>query len=189
MIPRCMTVGGLCALFAALPFTTGCSPTSAGMTGGRMLYNVGRSGSHIKLYLDGQEGKQNPLKKAWQGPKGTRFVIKEPISPSPTFRYTLEDPAKFGRINTVQFQIHQEFEGDFSHLAEYVVASKDNQPESHLKPDTEYKLAELHQDFRVFNHRGDPVERIVLDPGKQYRIVLTVAADRSETLLVEFKIQ
>ena len=189
MMKRSTSIACLALLVPLTALTAGCSPTSAGMTGGRMLWNVSRSGSRVALMLDGQEGKQNPLKKAWAGPKGTRYVIKEPVSVSPTFRYALEDPEKFGRITTVQFQIHQEFEGDFSHLPEFVVSSKDNKPESQLKPDTDYRLDTLHEQFRVFNHRGDPVEKIVLDHGKQYRIVLTVAADRSETLLVEFETQ
>jgi len=179
--------GGMSVLLSVLGAVLGCSATSAAITGGRMGFNLARSGSHIKLFLDGQEGKQNPLKKAWKGPKGTRFVIKEPVSTTPTFRYQIEDVEKFGRITTVQFQIHQEFEGDFSHLPEFIVASKDNKPESQLKPDTDYKLDELQQRFRILDHRGDPVDKVVLDHGKQYRIVLTVVADRSETLLVEFK--
>lgn len=189
MMKQKVSIACLVVCVPLMALSMGCSPTSAGMTGGRMAWNVSRSGSRITLTLDGQEGKQNPLKKAWAGPKGTRYVISEPISVSPTFRYALDDPEKFGRINTVQFQIHQEFEGDFSHLAEFVVSPRDNQPESQLKPDTDYKLDALHEQFLILNHRGDPIEKIVLDHGKQYRIVLTVAADRSETLLVEFKTQ
>lgn len=178
-----------CGMFvvATLAISSGCSGTSAAITGGKMLWNVSRDATNLNLYLDGQQGKQNKLKKAWKGPEGTRFVIKEPVSVSPAFKYEIKDPAKFGRINTVQFQIHQEFEGDFSHLAEFVVASKDNKEESQLQPDTEYKLGELHEKFLILDHRGNKVDKVALDHGKQYRIVLTVVADKSETLLVEFE--
>lgn len=166
---------------------SGCSATSAAMTGGKMAMNLKHEGSRLTVLLDGQEGKQNKLEKAWKGPQGTRFVIKEPVSTTPTFRYGLKDPASFGRIASVSFQIHQEFEGDFSHLAEYVVYGRDNTPESQMRPDTDYNLGALQSNFRVTDHRGNPVDRVDLKHGMKYRIVLTVVADKSETILVEFK--
>ncbi|MHC4445051.1 MAG: hypothetical protein ACYTF1_18910, partial [Planctomycetota bacterium] len=170
----------LCAigLIMTMGMLTGCSPSSA-ITVGKMGLNLVKSGSKLKVMLDGEKGKQNPLKKAWKGPKGARYVVKEPVSTSPVFRYILKDPDKFGRIATVVLAIHQEFEGDFSHLAEFIVHGKDNTAESQLKPDTDYNLASLHENFKILNHRGDPVDQVKLIPGLQYRLVLTVAADRS----------
>jgi len=184
IIGKLLCVAGLPAILGLL---SGCSAPSAIMTGGKMLFNVSKEASKLKVFLDGQEGKQNKLKKAWKGPKGARFKIKEPISRSPIFRYSLKDPEKFGRIVAVTLAIHQEFEGDFSHLAEFVVHGKDNTAESQMKPDTDYDLSKLHENFKVLNHRGDPVEKVALKPGLQYRIVLTVVADRSESHLVEFE--
>ena len=51
----------------------------------------------------------------------------------------------------------------------------------------DYDLGSLHENFKILNHRGDPVEKVKLIPGMQYRIVLTVVADRSESILVEFE--
>lgn len=172
---------------AAVLFSTGCSATSAAFTAGKVALNLAEEGSRLTVWLDGQEGKQDTLKKAWKGPKGTRYVIKEPVSTSPTFRYAMEEPESFGRIAGVTLQIHQEFEGDFSHLAEYVVHGHDNTSESQLRPNTDYNLGSLQSNFRIADHRGSPVDRIALQPGRQYRLVLTVTADRSETILVEFE--
>lgn len=178
----------LCAggLIMTMGMLTGCGVSSV-ISAGKMGLNIVKEGSKLTVLLDGEEGKQNKLKKAWKGPKGARFVVKEPVGTSPVFRYSMKDPEKFGRIATVILAIHQEFEGDFSHLAEFIVHGKDNTAESQLKPDTDYNLASLHENFKILNHRGDPVDQVKLIPGLQYRIVLTVSADRSETILVEFE--
>lgn len=181
---KVLSVTGLVSLSWLI---AGCSGTSAAITGGRMLWNVSRDSSNLRVLLDGQEGKQNKLKKAWKGPKGARFVIKEQVSTSPIFNYTLKNPDEFGRIAGVSFAIHQEFESDFSHLAEFVVYGKDNKSESQLKPDTDYDLSNLHENFKIVDHRGDPVDKVALKSGLQYRIVLTVRADASDTILVEFE--
>ena len=152
-----------------------------------MAWNLSKDGSRLAVYLDGQEGKQDKLKKAWKGPAGTRFVIKEEVGTSPKFKYELKDPESFGRIVRVSMQIHQEFEGDFSHLADFVVYGKDNSEEAQMRPEQEYDLGNLTENFKVMDHRGNPVEKVDLVPGKQYRVVLTVQADKSETILVEFK--
>jgi len=179
-------MSGTCATFL-LALSSGCNPMSAAMSGGRMLFNVAGEGSKLKVFLDNQEGKQNPLKKAWKGPKGTRFKVDDPVGTSPVFRYAIKDPEKFGRINTVMLAIHQEFKGDFSHLAEFVVHGRDSKAESQMKPDTDYDLGKLQENFKILDHRGDPVEKVKLAPGLKYRLVLTVVADRSETHIVDFE--
>lgn len=167
--------------------TTGCSVTSGAITGGKMLMNMGKESNYLRVLLDQQEGKQNALKKAWSGPSGTRFVIEEPVSTSPTFSYRMKDPDKFGRVTLVSFQLHREFDGDFSHQAEYVVTSRDTSPETQLKPDTDYQVSNLQANFKIYDRQGNVVPKIELLPNTKYRIALTVVADRSETILVEFK--
>lgn len=184
MIKR-LSAMGLC-LSGMLVLTTGCSATGAASTGGHMGLNLLRKDSHLKVWLDGEQGKQSKLKKAATG--YSRFTIKEPVSTSPKLKFEIEDPDKFGRITMVSLQIHQEFEADYSHQAEFTVFAKDtNEPQAQMKPGTEYDLGAPGPDFQVLNLTNNTVAGVSLTPGLKYMLVLTVKADKSETAQVYFE--
>jgi hypothetical protein len=165
---------------------TGCSGSSAGSTGFSVTKNLLRKDSHLKIWLDGQVAKQTAWKKAATG--YSRFEIKEPVSTTPKLKFEIQDPDKFGRITMVQFQIHQKFEADYSDHAEFVCVARDtNNPQAQMKPGTEYDLGKPGQQFKVINFKSDEVEGVALIPGMKYMLVLTVAADKSETAQIYFE--
>jgi len=172
-------------LTSAVLLLAGCSGTGAAMTGGRAVLNLMKKDSHLRIWLDGQKGKQSTLKKAATG--YSRWTIKEPVSTSPKLRFEIQDPDKFGRITTVSVLIHQEFEADYSHLAEFKVfaASKDTQAQ--MKPGVEYDLGAPGEGFKVLNVTDDEVSGVELKPGLKHMLVLTVVADKSETAQIYFE--
>ncbi len=178
-------LASLTLLACGVVLAAGCSGTSAGMTGGRVALNLMKKDSYLRVWLDGQKGKQNKLKKAATG--YSRWTIKEPVSTSPKLQFEIRDPDRFGRITTVSVQIHQEFEADYSHLAEFKVfaASKDTQAQ--MKPGVEYDLGAPGEGFKVLNVTDDEVSGVELKPGLKHMLVLTVVADKSETAQIYFE--
>lgn len=176
------------ALSAALVgfwFTlSGCSSGDALRVG----LNLSKDDSHIKVWLDGHEAKQNKVKKGWGG--YAKFKINEQVSPSPTLRFELDKPEKFGRIMTVSLQIHQAFESDYSHQAEFVVfpaAGKEDR-ENQLKDKTDYNLGALGPHYKVLDVYGKEIPGVKMEPGKKYLMVLTVNADKSESTQIFFEV-
>lgn len=163
---------------------TGCSAGSAARVG----LNLHRKDSHVKLMLDGHLAKQNMVQKGATG--YAKFKIAEQVSPTPTLRFEIEDPEKFGRIMTVSLQIHQAFESDYSHQAEFVVwpARGKEDREAQLKPGHDYPLGGLGSDFKVFDVYGKECSGVKLEPGKKYLMVFTVNADKSESTQVYFEV-
>jgi hypothetical protein len=156
------------------------------MTGGRMGLNLMRKDSHLKIWLDGQKGKQSTLKKAATG--YSRFKIKEPVSTAPKLKFEIEDPDKFGRITMVSFQIHQKFEADYSDHAEFTCVARDtNDPQAQMRPGVEYDLGKPGEQFKLINFKTEEVEGVALTPGLEYMLVLTVKADKSETAQIYFE--
>lgn len=148
--------------------------------------NLAQKDSHIKLWLDGQVGKQSTLKKAALG--HSRFKIDGATSTGPTLRFEIEDPDKFGRITMVVVSIHQKFESDYSHQAEFTVIARDsNNPQAQMKPGTDYNLGNPGPDFKTLNLTSQDVSGVTLRPGMEYMLSITVRADRSETAQVYFK--
>lgn len=173
----------LVASAAGLTALLGCGGAGAALHVGG---NLARKDTHIKIWLDGQEGKQNTLKKAATG--HARFKVGEPVSTSPTLRFEIEDPDKFGRITMVIASIHQKFEADYSHQAEFTVVAKDTaNPQSQMKPGTDYNLGSPGADFKTLNLTSQEVSGVTLKPGVEYELQLTVRADHSETAEVFFK--
>ena len=173
-------------LVGGLVVASGCSGSSAGMTGGRMGLNLMRKDSHLKIWLDGQQGKQSKLKKAATG--YSRFTIKEPVSCAPKLKFEIEDPDKFGRITMVSVSIHQKFEADYSDQSEYTVVARDtNNPQAQMKPGIEYDLGAPGEAFKVFDLTSKEVSGVGLTPGLKYMLVLTVKADKSETAQIYFE--
>jgi hypothetical protein len=178
---------GTIAIMSLAATLSGCSGMGAAMTGGRMAWNASRESNEVRVFLDGQKGSKNVLEKAWKGPEGTFFKISEPVSTTPRFKYIIKDPEKIGRIVGVTMQIHREFDDEFSHLADYVIYSRDNSPESQLQPDTTYDLGSLQSNFEIRDYQGNAKPKVELEPGREYRLVLTVRGDRSESVIVEFE--
>ena len=163
----------------------GCGVGDA-MTGIGIGKNVVSKNSHLKVQLDGQQAKQNTLKKAATG--HSNWTIKNQVNESPKLKYELENPDKFGRITMVAVSIFQEFGADFSHQAEYTIVARDgNNPQAQMKPDTEYDLGNPGSGFKVLDLTGKEVPGVKLTPGKKYSLQLTVKADHSETAAIEFK--
>jgi len=173
-------------LSGVLLVASGCSGSGAASTGGRMTLNLLRKDSHLKIWLDGQQAKQDKLKKAATG--YSRFKIKEPVSTAPKLKFEIEDPDKFGRITMVSFQIHQKFEADYSDHAEFVCVARDtNDPQAQMKPNVEYDLGKPGDQFKVIDFTSNEVEGVSLVPGMKYKLVLTVKADKSESAQIFFE--
>jgi len=149
--------------------------------------NMNRKDSSIKIWLDGQAAAQDGFEKAKDG--YARFKITEQVSTSPKLKFELDEAEKFGRITMVQSQIHQKFEADYSHQAEFVVISKDTStPEAQMKPGTEYDLGKPgDQGLRILDLNGKDVSAVTLKPGMEYMLSFSVKADHSETVNVYFK--
>lgn len=177
----------LCALgLIALAATGGCSVGSAVSTGAKFGMNLVRKDSHLKIWLDGQPAKQDKLRKAATG--YSRFEVREPVSTSPTLRFEIEDPDKFGRITMVLAAIHQKFEADYSHQAEFTIISRDtSNPQAQMKPGTDYDLGAPGAELKVTDLYGKEVSGVTLTPGMKYMLVLTVKADKSESAQVYFQ--
>jgi len=175
---------GLCCL-GLLTLQTGCSGMGAAMHGGKFAMNLMKGGSKLDVYLDGQEAKQSMLKKGLKG--YSPYEVKDPVSTAPTLRFTMKDPEKFGRVTSTIVSIHQEFEGDYSHQAEFTIAPKDNTAATQMKPDTDYDLGNPPDTLQVRDVRGNPVPGVKLTPGLKYQLCLTLRADRSETIGVFFE--
>ena len=160
----------------------GCSAGSAVSVG----KNLTRKDSHLKLWLDGQEAKQNMLKKAAKG--YARYEVKEPVSVSPKFKYEIEDVDKFGFIKSTHIQVHQKFEADFSDIADFIIFAKNSKDRNaDLKPGVEYDLANLGPNFTILNGRTDQeVSKVEFKPGVKYMLVFTVIADKSESTQIFF---
>lgn len=176
------TIGGM---LLALALACGCSWSSAAMTGGRMGLNLAKNDTHLRIFVDGLAAEQNKLKKAATG--YSKWKVKDPIGTAPKVRFTITEPEKLGRITMVVLSIHQQFEADYSHQAEFTVVSSSQDPMAQMKPDTEYDLGSLPPGFKVMNLTGQQVGRVDLKPGLKYQMSLTVRADKSETAQVEFK--
>ena len=172
----------LCGL---LVWGTGCSATSALSTGGSMGLNLAKTDTHLRIWLDGQQAKQNTAKKAVTG--YSDWKVKEQVGTSPKLKFEITKPEKLGRITMVSLSVFQQFKADYSHQAEFSVFSKDNASEAQMKPDVEYDLGKPGDGFKVIDLEGKTVDGVKLDPGKKYKLVLTVKADKSETAQVEFK--
>lgn len=174
-----------CAMLAGTIVVAGCSGSSAAMESLRIGKNVSKKDSHLKIYLDGQEAKQNTLKKAYMG--HASFKVSSPVSTTPTFRFEFTDPEKFGRITGTNMQIHQEFEADYSHQAEYTIYPAGSDAASLMKPGETYNLGAVGPNLRVLDFEKKQVGGVQLKPGVEYLLVFTVSGDRSESVQVLFE--
>lgn len=173
------------AILGGMVAAAGCSATGAAMQTLRMGKNASEKDSHLNIYLDGKLAKQDKLKKAYFG--HASFKVKEPVSTSPTFRFEFKDPEKFGRITGTSMQIHQEFEADYSHQAEFIVTPRGSDTDNLMRPNTDYSLGSAGSEFRVANFAGNETNGVTLKPGVEYLLVFTVSGDRSESVQVKFE--
>ncbi|MBN2445404.1 MAG: hypothetical protein JXO22_01665 [Phycisphaerae bacterium] len=171
-------------LLSAIAVLVGCSATSAGWTGLGVGKNIMRKDTYLKIFLDGHEAKQSFIKKAAMG--YAQFEIKETVGTKPTFRFEFKDPSHFGRIKSTNIQVHQEYEADYSHAAEFVICAAKNDSMMQMKPNTDYDLGQPGADFRVFNFEDQEVSGLELKPGLKYMFLFTVSGDRSETCQIFF---
>lgn len=172
-------------LLGALVCAAGCSAGSAISSAGNVAMNLARSEPYLAVWLDGQKAAQNTLKKAAVG--YSEWKVDEPVSTSPKLRFEVTKPEKLGRITMVTASVYQQFRADYSHQAEYTVFCKDNDSEAQMKPGVDYDLGQPGGKLSTINLEGKTVEGVRLEPGKKYKLVLTVKADKSETAQVEFK--
>lgn len=177
-IAATILAGGLMAGLA------GCSAGGAASTGFRFWQNSERVDSHLKITLDGKVATQDAVKKTVSG--YSEFTIADPVSTSPTLRFEIIEPEKFGRITMVTASIYQQFEADYSHQAEFTVFSKNQDPQAQMKPNTDYNLGSP-GGLSVIDLTGRDVSGVQLKPGMKYKLNLTVKADKSETAQIYFK--
>ncbi|HNO77137.1 MAG TPA: hypothetical protein PKN33_03670 [Phycisphaerae bacterium] len=167
-----------------LMVSSGCSATGAAWQAAGIGKNLSKKDSHLSLSLDGLDAKQNKLKKGFAG--YAKYKIKGTVSTAPTFKFSFEDPTKFGRITGTNMQIHQAFEADYSHKAEFVITPKGSGEDSLMKPDRAYNLGSIGSEFTVLDFDGNNVGGVTLKPGMDYMLVFTISGDRSESMQVHF---
>jgi hypothetical protein len=176
-----MAIGAAAVLGLA---TGGCSATGAAMEGFRIGKNASEKSSNLKIFLDGNEAAQNKFKKAYFG--HASFKVSAPVSTSPTLKYEIIDPTKFGRITSVNAQIHQEFEGDYSHKAEFTIYPASQDSNTLPKSGETISLGSLPGNLKCTNFENQPASGVTLKPGMKYMLVFTLAGDRSESVQVMF---
>ena len=163
----------------------GCSSGDAS-SGVSVFKNLSRKDSNLRIFLDGKEAKQDKLKKGLKG--YAPFTIKDQVAGSPKFKYEIIDPKKHGFIKNVMMAVHQKFEADFSDIADYVIHPRDtSNSDANMKPGVEYDLGNLGKDFRILDRHDKEVDKVEFQHGKEYLLVFTVHADKSEAVQVYFK--
>ncbi|RMF83457.1 MAG: hypothetical protein D6744_04615 [Planctomycetota bacterium] len=168
-----------------LAATAGCSATGAAWEGFRIGKNLAKKDSYLRIWLDGNEAKQNKLKKGYFG--YASFEVKGKVSTKPTFKFDFIEGKNFGRITSTNMQIHKEFEADYSHQAEFVIyPANPNDSTTLMKPGVEYPLGAMPSNMKVMNFEKQTVPGVELQPGLEYLLVFTVAGDRSESVQVLF---
>ena len=167
-----------------LMVSSGCSATGAAWQAAKIGKNLSEKDSYMTLSLDGLEAKQNKLKKGFAG--YAKFKIKGTVSTAPTFKFSFEDPTKYGRITSTNMQTHQAFEADYSHKAEFVISPRGSGEDSLMKPDRAYNLGSIGGEFNVMDFDGNSVGGVTLKPGMDYMLVFSISGDRSETMQVLF---
>lgn len=172
-------------LSGAFVCAAGCSAGSAISTTGNVAMNLAKSDTYLRVWLDDQKAEQNLAKKAAVG--YSEWKVSEQVSTSPKLKFEVKKPEKLGRITMVTVGVYQQFQADYSHQADFTVFCKDNDTESQMKPGVEYALGQPGGKLSVINLEGKTVGGVKLDPGKKYKLVLTVKADKSETAQIEFK--
>ncbi len=176
-----LSVAMLCA--ALVP--VGCSASGAASTGFSIFKNTRSNRLDLRVFLDGHEAKRNELKQAATG--YSRWKVSEKVSTHPKLRFEFKKPDALGRIKSITCSIFQKFEADYSHQAEYTVVARSNDPQAQMKPGVDYDLGAPGSAFRVLDFNDKEVTGIELKPGMQYMLVLTVAADDSETAQIFFE--
>ncbi len=160
-----------------------CSCGGEGGEGIAITKNLLRKDTNLRIYLDGQEAKQNTLKKGLSG--YSPFTIKGDVTGTPKFKYEIIDVKKFGFIKTTMMQVHQKFQADFSDLADYKIFPTNDQ--TRFEPNKEYDLGALPPGFKILDKKDKEVSKVEFVPGVEYLLVFTVSADKSETVQIYFK--
>lgn len=171
-----------CAALALAGVLSGCSMIGTGIS---VAKNLGSNKLELRIFLDDQEAKRDELKQAATG--YSRYKVKEPINTAPKLRFEYKKPDALGRITMVTTSIHQKFEADYSHHAEFTVVTNSNDPEAQMKPNTTYDLGAMPSGFRIIDYKGGDVPAVALKPGMEYMLTLTVKADASESAQIYFK--
>ena len=179
-------MAAITACLTGLALLAGCSASGAGHSGFNITRNLLRKDTNLRVYLDGAEAKQSTFKKGLQG--YSPFTIKEEVTGSPTFRYEIIEPKKYGYIKDVMMAVHQKFEADFSDLADYKIFPRDmSDDDSNMRPNTDYDLGNLGPGFKILDKKDREVDEVKFVPGVEYLLVFTISADKSETIQVYFK--
>ena len=168
-----------------LATSTGCSVTGVAFEGVRVGKNLSEKDSYLRIWLDGNEAKQNKLKKGYFG--YASFEVKGKVGIKPTFKFDFIEGKNFGRITGTNMQIHKEFDADYSHQAEFVIyPANSNDSMSLMKPGTDYQLGAMPGNMKVMNFEKQTVPGVELQPGLEYLLVFTVSGDRSESVQILF---
>ena len=155
-------------------------------TGISVVKNLSGGKSYLRISLDGQQAKQNMLKKAIAG--HSNWDVKEPVSSdNPVLSYKIINPDKLGRITYTAVNIYQEFKGDYSTQSEFTVIPKGNDPSNLMKENVTYDLGNPPSSLKVIDITGKDVKGVKLVPGMKYMLQLTIKADKSETANIHFK--
>lgn len=169
----------LWAMPALFLLSSGCSMMSAVGIG----KNVMRKDSHLVVYVDGMEAKQNKLKKGAMG--YADFKVEGTCSTSPSFKYEFADDENFGRLKSTNLAIYQAFENSYSNQTEFNIypAGGGNRV---LEQGKTYNLSSTPAGFECQNYDGNVVNGVTLKPGMDYMMLFTLSGDRADTIKVLF---
>ena len=171
-------------LIAVALLAAGCfSVVKEGFKAGRNLM----SKSYLRVSLDGQKGSKDMFKKVASGEM--QWKLEEPACTTPTLRFWYADSDRFTRVTRTSFTIYKKIGDEYSDQPEFTIAPRDNNPESLLRPDVDYRLDQLPPGLKILDLRDNEVDRITLISGEAYMFTLAIKADHSETAVVRFSVQ
>lgn len=182
MQTRWLAGAGLAAL-VVLPM--GCSVGGAASTGLNVFGNVRANRLGLRMFLDGYEAKRNELEQAARG--YSKWKIRESVSTRPKLRFEFKEPAALGRIRTITAAIYQQFKGQYSDKAEFMIVARSDDPQAQFQPGVDYDLGAPGGGFRVLDFYDKEVTGVELKPGMKYMLVFTVSAEDSETAQIYFE--
>lgn len=173
-----------CGLVVMAVAVLGCSNTSMMFSGGKMAAKMLKKDSALRVFVDGQQAKQNKLKKMIGGHPA--FKVGKPVPISPAFSYEVGDAEAWGVIQFTYVSIFEKINDDVVSRPLYVITPIDESAQTVMRPATVYELGRLEKTLKIVDASGKVVHGIVLKSRTKYQMVVTVTGKKSETQAVEF---
>jgi hypothetical protein len=171
-------------LAVAISAALGCSNSSMMFSGGKMAAKMLKKDSALRVFVDGQQAKQNKLKKMIGGHPA--FKVSKPVNVSPAFSYEVGDAEAWGVIHFTYVSIFEKVKDDVVSRPAFVITPVDESSRTVMRPATMYELAKLDPSLKVVDGSGKVLSGVTLKPKTKYQMVVTVTGKKSETQAVEF---